>query len=154
MQNISVFIFDTHQWSLSFPLYNQNRILLACYRPFFFLSWIQRGIILPLVHTWSFNFAVDCLCNIYCLQYKCSLLHLLEIICYVSLTYLLQVLHWLVGCGFHQRKQVVWISEKEVFICLTRMGHALFPTPSFCNWQKYGYGEIIKVVVFIYVFCI
>ena len=35
MQIISVFIFCTHQWSLSFSLNNQNRKLSACYSPIF-----------------------------------------------------------------------------------------------------------------------
>ena len=44
-----------------------------------------------------------------------------------------QVVHTFVGCGFHRRKLAGLMSETEVLLCYTKMVHALFPPPPFCN---------------------
>ena len=54
---ISIFIFSTHQWSLSLLLYNQKPDI-ACLLPPLpcFLSWTHQGIITPLSCTWIWTF--------------------------------------------------------------------------------------------------
>ena len=43
------------------------------------------------------------------------------------------------------------MSEKDFFLCRTRMVHAFFTPPPFLINEQYGEGEMSQVVVFVYV---
>ena len=150
---MSVFIFCTHQWSLSLPLNNQKPdIVCVLSSHLYFWYWLHRGRIFPLVPTWRWHFLVYRSCHIY--QFNINALFFISCKLYVMFIKL-AYRRWstdLLDLLIIKEKKLGGFQRWKLFFFVTGWFMSYFHLLPFVDNKKHVEGETNQFFVFVYFF--